>query len=179
MGAEESNWSIQNHGQQPWRSPVNLIFDRTLPVIGGRPEFSEGNGGYIDRNGTGTRRIMYMVTGDVVHDSFHLIGGSEQRTLMEKGAFINYLPKHMRTKQLVRDGDSWLVVQDDQHGEYKDYAESRITDLRTWAGQRSNVQYSSTFTPKVVAEEGPVIPIQSARQQPNQYHQQGRRRGRR
>jgi hypothetical protein len=55
---------------------------------------------------------------------------------MEKGAFINYLPKHMRTKQLVRDGDSWLIIQDDQHGESKDYVESRITDLRTWATQQ-------------------------------------------
>lgn len=133
-GSEESNWTIDRAYEGGRRSPVSMIFDQTLPVIGGRREWRSNAGNYGGSDGA--RRIMMMVTGDTVCDSSNLVGRSERQTLLSKGGFITYAPGHMRTRQLVKQDGEWYVVQDDQHGEHSDHRMTKIRDLKQWLQER-------------------------------------------
>ncbi len=133
-GSEEANWTIDSAYNGGRRSPVSMIFDQTLPVIGGRREWRSNAGNYGGSDGA--KRIMYMVTGDTVSDSSHLIGGSERQTLLAKGGYITYAPGHMRTRQLMKQDGEWYVIQDDQHGEQSDHRITKIRDLKQWLQER-------------------------------------------
>ncbi|MBZ0188125.1 MAG: cytochrome P450, partial [Candidatus Obscuribacterales bacterium] len=128
--SEEGRWSLNTPFQNGTRSPVGMIFDQVLPVIGGGREWRSNAGSYGGSDGA--RRIMYMVTGDLVYDTSHKLGGSDQRTFLLKGGMISYAPGHMRTRQLKKIDNQWYVIQDDQHGPRGDRAMYKVRDLRSW-----------------------------------------------
>lgn len=117
------------------RSPLGLLLDQTLPVIGGRSENTSGWGQYWSTGGT--RNIMYMVTGAVVYDENNLYNGSYRQTLLRNGAYITYLPGHYRSRHLCKDAKGWYVLQDDQMGDSRDAVIERIADLKQWLQQDS------------------------------------------
>lgn len=131
---EEAHFTINSPYQNGTRGPVGMIFDQVLPVIGGRREGQSNAGNYGGSDGA--RRIMYMVTGDVVYDSGHKLDGSDRATFLKKGGFITYAPGHMRTQQLKKIDGEWYVLQDDQHGPQGDRVLSKIKDLRQWLSER-------------------------------------------
>lgn len=133
MGHEEQRWTINNAMNNGMRSPVGKIFDETCSIMGGRRQPNGGNYG----GSSGCRNIMYKVTGDIVADNSHLVNGSERDTLLLNGAYITYAPGHMRCRQIKRDGDGWVIIQDDQHGEGNDRVISRIRDIRQWFKERA------------------------------------------
>lgn len=115
------------------RSALGVLFDQTLPVLGGRAENASNMGNYWGSDGC--RNIMYMVIGEVVYDEYNLPAGGSKKALLSRGAYITYLPGHMRTRQLKRVDCEWLIVQDDQMGDASDVIVERISDLKSWAGR--------------------------------------------
>ena len=128
MGGEEQRWTINNALRGGSRSPVGMIFDETCSIMGGRRGPNGGNYG----GSSGCRNIMFKVTGDIVADNSHFINGSERDTLLLNGAYVTYAPGHMRSRHIKRDGDGWVIIQDDQHGEGSDRVISRVRDIRQW-----------------------------------------------
>lgn len=127
----EANWNMDLARQSGnARSPVGFLFDQTLPVIGGRGEGDVSYGYYWGSNGS--RNIMYMVTGTIVDDENNFADGSYKYSLLRNGGYVTYAPNHMRSRQIYRDGEQWIVIQDDQNGDERDYIIERINDLRTW-----------------------------------------------
>lgn len=126
---EEGRWTLGNAHRNGMRSPVGLILDEGMSAMVGRGHPDAGRYG----GSQGVRRIMYMVTGDVVSDINHLKGGSMEQTLLEDGAFISYQPGHMLSRHLIKDGDSWALVQDNQWGEHNDYVMQRFSNINDWS----------------------------------------------
>lgn len=114
-----ANWSIDNAAGSGSRSPVGMIFDESLSLMAGR--WRSDGGGY----GT-TRHLLYMVTGDVVPDTRH----NETESLLRHGGYISYAPGHMRSRHLRKEGDQWVIIQDDQHGERSDRTIAIIDNLK-------------------------------------------------
>jgi hypothetical protein len=121
-------------GTDGMRSPVGKIFDETCSIMGGRRQPNGGNYGGL----SGCRNIMYKVTGDIVADSSHLVNRSERDSLLLNGAYITYAPGHMRCRQIKRDGDGWVIIQDGQHGERSDRVISRVRDIRQWLKENAD-----------------------------------------
>jgi hypothetical protein len=101
-----------------------------------------------------TARSQYWITGDVPANTPGR--GDMRRTLLEKGAFINYWPGHMLTQQLRREGDHWVHIQDNQHGERSDYVLGRINDLAAWDYRREGRQGVQHFVPGTNPGDGPI-----------------------
>lgn len=153
---EEARFSLNSPYSNGSRGPVGMIFDQVLPVIGGRREGRSNAGNYGGSDGA--RRIMYMVTGDVVYDSGHKLDGSDRATFLKKGGFITYAPGHMRTQQLKKIDGEWYVLQDDQHGPHGDRVLAKIKDLRQWLRERpGRVQIHRPWHPGVEGDTvGPI-----------------------
>lgn len=201
QGGQEANWTIENaygirsadgrHWQMTdgHRSPVGRIFDFTLPVLAGRAEGNVDGGLYEDTRalGYGTRRIMYMVTGDFpcdvndgYHSGGHLINNNLRQTLLEKGSVLNYRPGHMMSLHLKKINGEWYKIQDNQHGESDDKIIAKITDIERWArGDRGAEQPTNARVPRhklsfdgkdepvgPVTPTGPDVPAPSPGQRP-------------
>lgn len=141
-GWEEANWSINNAHQNGYRSPVSKIFDEGMSAMVGRATPDWGNYG----GSQGSRRIMHMVTGKVVSDVNHLKGGSDIRTLLEDGAFINYQPRHMKSMHLAKQNGRWAVIQDNQWSESRDRVLGYVDNLQSFGMVAANHR-TNPFTP--------------------------------
>jgi hypothetical protein len=153
---EEARFTLNSPYKNGTRGPVGMIFDQVLPVIGGRREGRSNAGNYGGSDGA--RRIMYMVTGDLVYDSGHKLDGSDRATFLKKGGFITYAPGHMRTQQLKKIDNEWYVLQDDQHGPHGDRVLTKIKDLGAWLRERpGRVQIHRPWHPGVEGDTvGPI-----------------------
>ncbi len=142
-GWEERNWSISNAHQNGYRSPVSQIFDEGLSAMVGRGTPDWGSYG----GSQGSRRIMYMATGKVVSDVNHLKGGSDIRTLLEDGAFINYQPRHMKSMHLAKQNGRWAVIQDNQWSESNDRVVGYLDNLDRWGSMVAANHRTNPFNP--------------------------------
>lgn len=156
---QESKWTIESATTewrdepgmktQIWgdRSPVSKIFDYTLPILSGsRREFDVDGGTYDTHNFVGqghtrgTREIMFMVTNDFPvdrslagHSDGHLLDNNYNKSMLEKGTVLSYLPGHLRSQTVRRVDGKWYLIQDDQHSEDSDKVMGEITDMEAWA----------------------------------------------
>lgn len=162
MGYEEQRWTINSALNNGMRSPIGKILDETCSAIGDRRQPNGGNYG----GSSGCRNIIYKITGDIMADSSHLVNGSERDTLLLNGAYITYAPGHMRSRHLKRDGDGWVIIQDDQHGEGNDRVISRIRDIRQWVKENGGGRVrrnnwggnDSPWGPNQPGPDGPYSP---------------------
>ncbi|MBM4437824.1 MAG: redoxin domain-containing protein, partial [Actinobacteria bacterium] len=143
-------WTLDNALGGSARSPVGKILDEGLSAMLGRRSPYAGTYGEV-------AQVMYMVTGDTPASGTN---GNQQRTLLEKGAYINYWPGHMLSQQLRREGDRWLIVQDNQWGERSDYVIARINDLRSWDARSEGRRGFEHFNPGGGGDNplGPYLP---------------------
>ena len=156
---QENKWTIESATTewrdepgmktQIWgdRSPVSKIFDYTLPILSGsRREFDVDGGTYETHNFVGqghtrgTREIMFMVTGDFPvdrslagHSDGHLLDNNYNKSMLEKGTVLSYLPGHLRSQTVRKVDNKWYLIQDDQHSEDSDKIMGEITDMEAWA----------------------------------------------
>jgi len=169
MGGEESRWTIDQHAYKSGsRSPVGLIFDQVIPHFI-RSEGNSSSGGWYEGNG-GIRNMMYMVTGKIVEQR-NISGtqdvSNDKKTLLEKGGFITYNPGHMRSRHLKKEGDHWVIVQDDQHGNGNDRVIYQINNLKAWDKRRVDRGVKRVALAQVGDKPvGGVVPHQS--NQPSQ-----------
>jgi hypothetical protein len=157
---EEAHWTIDRAHVEAMvpgahqtyagaRSPVGMIFDQVLPVLGGRREgqstggnFASDPNSWYGMNGRrvldGSQNILYMVTGHKIEiESESNPDAQRQRQiLLEKGAICDSPPGHLRCRQLIKKDGSWYVVQDDQHGNRGDHVMYKIKDLKTWLKEK-------------------------------------------
>ncbi len=160
-GKQENEWSI-SAATEKWalsgstfrwiegdRSPVSRIFDYTLPALGGRAEGDVDGGTYtsgVTTKGStfiGSRDIMHMVTGDTIldmphkhkdySDPGHLLDDNFRKSVLEKGAVLNYSSGHQMSQTIRRINGQWCVIQDNQLGESGDRIIQRINNLERWA----------------------------------------------
>lgn len=147
QGQEESRWSFDNAGRSSARSPIGMILDEGQSSMLGRRSSYGGTYGE-------TARTQYWLTGDTPARE----GGNMRKTLLEKGAYINFWPGHMLTQQLRREGDHFIVVQDNQWGNGSDYTLGRVNDLARWDYRGDRGRRFDHFKPGTNPQDSPVGP---------------------
>lgn len=147
QGQEESGWSFESAGRSSARSPIGMILDEgQSSMLGRRSSYS---GTYSE-----TARTQYWLTGDTPAQE----GNNMRKTLLEKGAYINFWPGHMLTQQLRREGDHFIVVQDNQWGNGSDYTLGRVNDLTRWDYKSDRGRSFDHFKPGTNPQDNPVGP---------------------
>ena len=147
QGQEESRWSFDRAQTSSARSPIGMILDEGQSSMLGRG--SSWGGTYGE-----TSRTQYWLTGDTPARE----GGNMRKTLLEKGAYINFWPGHMLTQQLRREGDHFIVVQDNQWGNGSDYTLGRVDNLARWDYRGDRGRRFEHFKPSSNPDENPVGP---------------------
>lgn len=147
QGQEESRWSFESAGRSSARSPIGMILDEGQSSMLGRSTSYSGTYGE-------TARTQYWLTGDKPASE----GGNMRKTLLEKGAYINYWPGHMLTQQLRREGDHFIVVQDNQWGNGSDYTLGRVNNLARWDYTGDRGRRFDHFKPGTNPQDSPVGP---------------------